>query len=277
MRADLRPEPVLERRDDAAAVRVVLRVGRREQHDVERKAHLVAPDLDVALLQHVEQTHLDALREVGQFVEREDAAVRAGDEAVVQRELVAQVAALGHLDRVDLADQIGDRRVGRGELLAVAGVTMDPVDRGGVAMFLHERTRVGRDGVVWVIVDLGPLDDRHPFVEQIGQPADHPRLRLTALTQKDHVVTGEQCVLQLGQNGVLVAEHGGHDRVAVADAIDGVAPKLLRHRNGRPSARLQLTQRVRSRHLPLLPQTLRPVLTHRPATRPLRQTRRPIC
>jgi hypothetical protein len=38
----------------------------------------VAADLDVALLQHVEQRHLDALGEVGQLVDREDAAVVRG-------------------------------------------------------------------------------------------------------------------------------------------------------------------------------------------------------
>ena len=120
MRADLRPEAVLQRRDDPAAVRVVLGVGRRDEHEVERQADLVAAHLDVALLEHVEQADLDALGEVGQLVDGEDAAVGARDEAVVERELVGEVAALGDLDRVDLADQVGDRRVGGGELLAEA-------------------------------------------------------------------------------------------------------------------------------------------------------------
>lgn len=66
VRADLGTEAVLERRDDAAAVRVVLRVGRRDEQDVERQAQRVAADLDVALLEHVEEGDLDALGEVGQ-------------------------------------------------------------------------------------------------------------------------------------------------------------------------------------------------------------------
>ena len=132
--ADLRAEAVLQRRDDAAAVRVVLGVGRREQHEVERQADLVAADLDVALLEHVEQADLDALGEVGQLVDGEDAAVGARDEAVVQRELVGEVAALGDLDRVDLADEVGDRGVGRGQLLAEAAVAVHPLDRRVVAV-----------------------------------------------------------------------------------------------------------------------------------------------
>ena len=129
MRADLAAEAVLERGDDPAAVGVVVRVGRGHQHDVEREADLVAADLDVALLEHVEEADLDALGQVGQLVDGEDAAVRPGHQAVVERELVGQVATLGHLDGVDLADQVGDRRVRGGQLLAVALVAVDPVDR----------------------------------------------------------------------------------------------------------------------------------------------------
>ena len=131
--ADLAAEAVLQRRDDAAAVRVVVGVGRRHEQHVEREADLVAAHLHVALLEHVEQADLDALGEVGQLVDGEDAAVGAGHQAVVERELVGQVATLGHLDRVDLTDEVGDRRVGGGQLLAVAVVAVDPVDRGVVA------------------------------------------------------------------------------------------------------------------------------------------------
>src|SRR3546814_2878688 len=64
-----------------------------------------------------------------QLVDREDPSVGAGHEAVVQRELVGEVAALGHLDRVDLADEVGDRCVGRGQLLSVAAAAVHPLDR----------------------------------------------------------------------------------------------------------------------------------------------------
>ena len=143
--ADLGAEAVLERRDDPAPVRVVLGVRRRDQHEVERQADLVAADLDVALLEHVQQADLDALREVGELVDREDAAVGARDEAVVDGELVGEVAALGDLDRVDLADQVGDRGVGRGELLAEAALAVHPLDRRLVAALGDEQAGVVRD------------------------------------------------------------------------------------------------------------------------------------
>ena len=126
--ADLGACAVLQRGDDAPAVGVVLGVGGGDQVDIERQAHLVAADLHVALFEDVEQADLDALGEVGQLVDAEDAAVGARDQAVVDGQLVGQVAALGDLDRVDLADQVGDGDVGRGELFAVARVAADPVD-----------------------------------------------------------------------------------------------------------------------------------------------------
>src|SRR3990172_10018913 len=84
--ADLGAVAVLQRRDDAAAVRVVLWVGGSDDEDVQRQADTVAADLDVALLHDVQQPHLDALRQVRQLVDAEDAAVVAGDQAVVDRE-----------------------------------------------------------------------------------------------------------------------------------------------------------------------------------------------
>lgn len=78
MGPDLGPEPVLQRRDDPAAVGVVLGVGSCHQQHVERQPERVPADLDVALLHHVQQRDLDALGEVGQLVDRDDAAVRRG-------------------------------------------------------------------------------------------------------------------------------------------------------------------------------------------------------
>ena len=158
VRAHLRPEPVLQRRHDAAAVRVVVGVRGRDQQQVERQADPVAADLDVALLQDVEQRYLDALGEVGELVDRHDAAVRARDHAVVDRQLVGEVAALGHTDRVDVADQVGDRRVGRGQLLRVPILARDPMDRYGVAVLRDQRDAPRADRSERVIVDLAAVD-----------------------------------------------------------------------------------------------------------------------
>jgi hypothetical protein len=92
VRADLGADAVLERRDDLAARRVVLGVGAEHQQHVERQAHRVALDLDVALLEDVEEAHLDLAREVGQLVDREDAAVGPRQQPEVHRQLVGRAA-----------------------------------------------------------------------------------------------------------------------------------------------------------------------------------------
>ena len=74
-------------------------------------------------------------------------AMGARDHAVVDRELVAQVAALGHLDRVDVPDQVPDGGVGRGELLRVAVLARDPARPRPVALVGHELAASGADGV----------------------------------------------------------------------------------------------------------------------------------
>ncbi len=48
--------------------------------------------------------------------------------------LVGEVAALGDLDRVDVADQVGDRRVRGGQLLVEPLAAVQPRDRGVVAV-----------------------------------------------------------------------------------------------------------------------------------------------
>ena len=149
---------------------VVLRVGRGDHEQVERQPDDVAADLDVALLEDVEQADLDPLGEVGQLVDREDAAVGARDQPVVDRQLVGQVAALGDLDRVDLADQVGDRDVGRGELLGVAPVARQPVDRRRVAVAASTIARpAGLIGANGSSLSSPPRDDRQPLVEQADE------------------------------------------------------------------------------------------------------------
>ena len=150
---------VFEGGDDAAAVGVVLRVGAGDDVDVQGEADAVAADLDVALFHEVEEADLDALGEVGEFVDAEDAAVGAGDEAEVNGEFVGEVAALGDLDGVDLADEVGDGDVGGGELFGVALVAGEPVDLEVVALLGEAGAAGEADGVEGVVVDLAAADD----------------------------------------------------------------------------------------------------------------------
>ena len=93
VRADLAADAILERRDDLAARGVIFRVGGEYQHQVERQAHRVALNLHVAFLHDVEQAHLDLAGQIGQFVDGEDAAVGARQQAVVNGQLVRDILA----------------------------------------------------------------------------------------------------------------------------------------------------------------------------------------
>ena len=78
---------------------------------------------------------------------------------------------------------------------------------------------------------------------RLGERADHAGLRLAALAQEDHVVAGEQRVLELRQHGVLVALHApgtaprrtGSGRWRCAAAPPSPAPRSTPTRGaGRP-------------------------------------------
>ena len=123
--ADFGADAVFEGGDDFAAGGVVLGVGGEDDGDVELEADGVALNLDVAFLHDVEEGDLDFAGEVGELVDGEDAAVGAGEEAVVHGELGAELLAGARgFDGVDVADEVGYGDVGGGEFFDVA------VDRG---------------------------------------------------------------------------------------------------------------------------------------------------
>ena len=158
MGANLDIEAILKRRDDPSARGVVLGIRARDEDHVDRQANLVAFDLDVFLFHQVEQPHLHFLGQVGQFVDGEDAAIGARDESVMDRFLVGEVAPLGHLDRIDLADQIRHRDVGRRELFGVAALALDPCDLGRVALLRHELHASPANRRERIVVDLAARD-----------------------------------------------------------------------------------------------------------------------
>ena len=225
VRADLGAEPVLQRGDDATAVGVVLGVGAGHDEHVERQPQRVAAHLDVALLHHVEHRHLDALGEVGQLVDRDDAAVCARDQAVGDGLRVAEAAALGHLDRVDVTDQVGHAGVGGGQLLGVAA-------RCGAARPLAGRRPMSAarridSGVIGVYGCSPSSAPSMTGVHSSSRPdecAQQPRLALTALAEQHDVVAGDQGALELRQHGVLEAQDAGPHVAAFGAARPAGSP-----------------------------------------------------
>ncbi len=171
-----------------------------------------------------------------------------GNEPVVDRELVGEIATFRDLDRVDLADQIGDRRVGRRELLAVATIAVNPLDRCVVAAVGDEMTGVGGRGRIRIVVDLAAGDDRHPLVEQIDELTDDARLRLAAFAEEDHVVTREQRVRELRENGVLVSDDTVDERPLLGEGPHCVRANLFLDGTRLPATGAQVSEGCGTAH-----------------------------
>ena len=155
MGADFTADAILERSHDLAARRVVLGVGAEYQRNIQRQANRKAFDLHIAFLHDVEQPYLDFSGEVGQFVDGKDAAVGAGQQAVVNHQLVSEfVAAARRFDGIDVSDQIGDGYVRRGKLFHIALVALHPGNRSAVAFAGQQILAAPAERRVRVVADL---------------------------------------------------------------------------------------------------------------------------
>ena len=84
----------------------------------------------------VEEADLDFAGEIGEFVDGENAAIGAGQQAVVDAEFVGDVLArAGGFDGIDVTDHVGDGDVGGGEFFDIAVVAAQPGDGSIVTVF----------------------------------------------------------------------------------------------------------------------------------------------
>ena len=221
-------DPVLQRRDDLAARGVVLGIGGEGQEHVQRQAYRIAFDLNVALLHDVEEADLHLPAQVRQLVDGKDPPVGPGQQPEVHGELVGeQVPPSGRLDRIDVADEVGDGDVGRGELLDVALVPAQPGERRRVAALGQQLPGVLRDRRKGIVVHLASRDDRDALVEKAGELAQDAALGLTPEAQQDEVVSREQGVDDLGKDCVLVPRMPGKSGSPEAEPGQEVAPNFL--------------------------------------------------
>ncbi len=225
--ANLRAKTVLKWGHDAAAVGVVFGVGGCHDEHIERQSHLVPANLHIPLFHDVQHPDLYPFREIGELVQGENTAVRAGDHPVVDRQLIRQVATLGYTDRVHFADEIGDSDVRGGKLLAVTAVATEPLDGRGIALLIYFLLADGADRVEGIVVDLAALDNGHVLVEQVDQRPGDACLGLAPLAQEDDVLPGEDRVLNLGNDGILIANDAGKQLLTAADHANEVPAHLL--------------------------------------------------
>ena len=238
-----------------AAGCVVLGAGAEHQEEVEAQPHGIAPELDVALLEDVKQAHLDFARQIRQLVHGEDAAVGPGEQAIVHRELVAELQTRsGRLDRVDVANHVGDGDVRRRELLHIPGLAREPGDGQLVSLGGQAAAARRTEGRERVVVNLAAGDDRDFRIELIGQRAEEPRLGLTAQTEENEVMFGEQGVGDLRHDALVIADDAPEQGLAGAQARNRIGAQFLfhgasRHATGRGGL-AQGPERGRMTHVP---------------------------
>ncbi len=161
----------------------------------------------------------------------------------MQCQLVAEVAAFGDFDRVDLTNEVGNGGIRGGELLAVSLRPVHPRDGRVFAQVGHRINGPPRNGAVRIVVDLRALDDGKPLVQQADESTDHPRLGLPPLPQQNDVVTCQYGVFELRNDRVVKAEDAGHQRLAAGDTGHRVAPQLFGHGHRLPARSPQFAER----------------------------------
>ena len=210
VRHDFGADAILQRRNNLAARGVILRVRREHQHHVQRQTHRITLNLHVAFLHDVEKTNLNLAGEVGQLVDRKDAAIRARQQAVMNRQLVAeQVTTLRGFDRIDVADDVGNGDIRRRELFDKARVATDPIDAGRVAMQLNCLPAVGADGMKRIVVNFRAGNDRNLFVKQIGELANDATLCLAAQAEQNQIVPRQDRIDELRHHRFVIADDAG--------------------------------------------------------------------
>jgi len=168
--ADLRPDAILQRGNDLAARGVVLGIGAEHDCDIQRQPNRISLNLHVTFLHDVEEPDLNFAREIGQLVNRKNSAIRTRQQAVMYGELARQfVPTTRRLDGIDVADQVGDGDIGRGQFLDVAVLGSQPGNRRGVSFFRHEFAAAPADRGIRIIVDLAARDVRHLRIKQVRQ------------------------------------------------------------------------------------------------------------
>ncbi len=112
----------------------------------------------------------------------------------------------GRLDRVDVAQQVGDRDVRGGQLLVVARLARQPLDRRLVAGLGHQPLPPGRDRIERIVIQLAAGQAGDLVVQELDQRAQDAGLGLAAQAEQDEVVPGQQRVDDAGDDGALVAQ-----------------------------------------------------------------------
>src|SRR5690348_4488204 len=228
--ANFRADAIFERRDDFAARGVILGVRGEDEQHVERQADRVTFYLNVALLHDVEQADLNFSSEIGQFVDGENAAIGAREQAIVNGEFVGEIVpALCGANGIHVADHVGDGHVGSGEFFDITAAAREPANGQRFAFGLGAFAAGVANGAIRIVVDLAAGDDGDFRVEEIHQIAQDARLGLPAKSKQNKIVARENGVDDLRNHRVVIAANSREKFLAGAQFVQQVIAKLVFH------------------------------------------------
>ena len=99
-----------------------------------------------------------------------------------------RMTAFCRLDRIDVADDVGDGDVGCRELLDVTLFLFPIADGRAIAHFLNQVAASAANWRERAVIDLATFDDGNDIIQEFDQVAQDPALRLAAQAKKNHVV-----------------------------------------------------------------------------------------
>ena len=148
---------------------------------------------------------------------------------------------------IDVADHVGDRHIGRGELLDVPGIPLQPPDRRAVTVRGDPGAADAADRIQRIVVDLASGHHGNPLVEERDQRAQEACLRLPAQAEEDEIVLGEQRVDELGDDRIVVADDAAKEWFAAPQPFNEVLPDFLVHAAPRHGARVDGSAQIAQR------------------------------
>src|SRR5579883_2332978 len=100
------------------------------------------------------------------------------------------MTAFRRLYRVNVADDVGDGDIGRGEFFDETRIAFNPSDGRVIACGFDYLTTKRADRMKRIIVDFRTGDDRNALVQKTCQLSYDAAFRLTAQTQKNEIMPG---------------------------------------------------------------------------------------
>src|SRR5690606_39271879 len=124
------------------------------------------------------------------------------------------------------ADEVRKRYVPGGQLLHVSFLGVDPLDRGLVAVLLHQRAAVPVERRDLIVVRLRARQYRYLLAEELDQLPEDATVRLPAESEEDEVVTPQDGIHHRGDDRILITHDSREQRLPRLDARDEILTQL---------------------------------------------------